>query len=122
MPLRRYTSPEEDSGRWQDFKFRKGDIVVSARSKHGTTWIQTILLLLIHQQTDLPLPLPELSPWLDHLVDPVDTVVARLENQTHRRVIKTHTPLDGLPFDDRVTYVVPARHPLDAAVSLHYQG
>ena len=122
MPARRYVSPEEDSGRWLRFGFREGDIVVSARSKHGTTWVQTILLLLIHQQPDLPAPLAQLSPWLDHLVEPLDAVVARLDAQAHRRVIKTHTPLDGVPLEDEVTYVVIARHPLDAAVSLYYQG
>jgi aryl sulfotransferase len=56
-----------------------------------------------------------LSPWLDHLVEPLDEVVARLDAQTHRRVIKTHTPLDGVPLKQEVTYIVIARHPLDAA-------
>ncbi len=95
MAPHRYSSPDEDSARWDDFAFRSGDIVVSTRSKHGTTWVQTILLLLIHQDPDLPAPLAELSPWLDHLIEPRDAVVARLEAQTHRRVIKTHTPLAG---------------------------
>lgn len=122
MTLRRYTSPDEDSGRWEGFRFREGDIVVSTRSKHGTTWVQTILLLLIHQVPDLPAPLAELAPWLDHLVEPRNEVFARLEQQAHRRVLKTHTPLDGVPQDPRVTYVVAARHPLDAAVSLYHQG
>ena len=107
---RHYTSADEDSARWDKFAFRDGDIVVSTRSKHGTTWVQTILLLLIHQDPDLPAPLAELSPWLDHLVEPRGEVVARLEGQAHRRVIKTHTPLDGVPLDARVTYVVAARH------------
>ncbi|MDP9405032.1 MAG: sulfotransferase domain-containing protein, partial [Actinomycetota bacterium] len=115
-------SPDEDSARWEGFTFREGDVVVSTRSKHGTTWVQTILLLLIHQQPELPAPLSTLSPWLDHLVEPRDAVVARLAAQPHRRVVKTHTPLDGVPLDPRVTYVVAARHPLDAAVSLYHQG
>lgn len=120
--MRRYVSPDEDSARWRDFALRPGDIVVSTRSKHGTTWVQTILLLLIHQRPDLPAPLPALSPWLDHLAEPEDAVFARLEAQRHRRVIKTHTPLDGLPSDPDVTYVVAVRHPLDAAVSLYHQS
>jgi hypothetical protein len=45
-----------------------------------------------------------------------------LEAQRHRRVIKTHTPIDGIPLDARPTYVVIARNPLDAAVSLYHQG
>ncbi|HSK98322.1 MAG TPA: sulfotransferase domain-containing protein [Euzebyales bacterium] len=122
MTVRRYTSPDEDSDRWRGFPFRDGDVVVSARSKHGTTWVQTILLLLIHGRPDLPAPVALLSPWLDHLVEPRDTVVSRLVAQRHRRVIKTHTPLHGVPVDPRAAYVVIARHPLDAAVSLYHQG
>ena len=47
---------------------------------------------------------------------------ARLDAQTHRRFVKTHTPLDGIPIDPRATYIVVARHPLDMAVSLYHQG
>lgn len=121
MPVR-YRSSDEDSARWEDFDHRDGDLVVSTRSKHGTTWMQTILLLLIHGAPPWPASLGDLSPWLDHLVEPHDAVMDRLAAQPHRRVIKTHTPLDGLPLDPRATYVVVARHPLDAAVSLWHQG
>ncbi|MFC3495908.1 sulfotransferase domain-containing protein [Glycomyces rhizosphaerae] len=121
MPYR-YTSPDEDSGRWADFPARPGDIVISTRSKHGTTWTQMICALLAFQTPNLPAPLPELSPWLDWLVVPQDEVFARLEAQTHRRFIKTHTPLDGIPIHPESRYIVAARHPLDAAVSLYHQG
>ena len=120
-PLR-YRSPEEDSARWSGFPFRDGDIVISSRSKTGTTWVQTICALLIFQTPWLPAPLAELSPWLDHLIAPRDEVYAGLAAQRHRRVIKTHTPLDGIPLDPRATYIVTARHPLDLAVSLYHQG
>jgi hypothetical protein len=122
LPVRRYTSPDEDSGRWDGFAFRAGDVVISTRSKHGTTLMQMIVLLLIHQRPDLPARLAHLSPWLDHLVEPRDAVLARLAAQRHRRVIKTHTPLDGVPVDPRAHYIVVARHPLDAAASLYRQG
>jgi aryl sulfotransferase len=118
----RYRSPDEDSDRWIGFPFRDGDIVISARSKTGTTWVQMICALLIFQTPRLPAPLAELSPWLDHLIVPREQVYAQLAAQGHRRFIKTHTPLDGLPFDPRVTYIVTARHPLDMAVSLYHQG
>jgi aryl sulfotransferase len=118
----RYRSPEEDSGRWVDFPFRSGDIVISTRSKSGTTWLQMICALLVFQKPELPAPLIELSPWLDWLITPRDEVYARLAAQPHRRFIKTHTPLDGVPLDDRATYIVVARHPLDMAVSLYHQG
>jgi hypothetical protein len=35
----------------------------------------------------------------------------------HRRFIKTHTPLDGVPRRDEVTYIAVIRHPLDVALS-----
>ena len=121
-PPFRYRSPEEDSARWLGFPFRDGDIVISTRSKTGTTWVQMICALLIFQDPALPAPLGRLSPWLDHLVRPVDEVYAQLAAQPHRRFIKTHTPLDGIPLDARATYLVTARHPLDMAVSLYHQG
>jgi len=121
VPLR-YRSPDEDSGRWSSFAFRPGDVVISTRSKHGTTWMQMICALLVLQTTELPAPLAELSPWLDWLVLPQDEVLDRLQRQQHRRFLKTHTPLDGVPLDPQASYVVVCRHPLDAAVSLYHQG
>lgn len=118
----RYVSPDEDSGRWQGFPFRPGDIVISTRSKSGTTWMQMICALLIFQTPEPPAPLAAMSPWLDWLVQPKDEVYALLSAQRHRRFIKTHTPLDGIPLDPRATYIVVARHPLDAAVSMYHQG
>ncbi|HWD56017.1 MAG TPA: sulfotransferase domain-containing protein [Acidimicrobiales bacterium] len=120
--MKHYRSPDEDSARWWDFEFRDGDVVVSTRSKSGTTWVQMICLLLVFGDPRLPGPLGELSPWLDWLVSPKEEVYALLDAQQHRRVIKTHTPLDGVPLDDRATYVVVARHPLDMAVSLYHHS
>jgi hypothetical protein len=118
----RYRSDEEDSARWLDFPFRDGDIVISTRSKSGTTWMQMICALLVLGTPEPPAPLAELSPWLDWLAEPRDAVYARLAAQRHRRFVKTHTPLDGVPLDDRAHYVVVARHPLDMAVSLWHQA
>ena len=119
---RRYVSPDEDSARWASFPFREGDIVISTRSKHGTTWMQMICALLVLRTPDLPEPLGEMSPWLDRLTAPEADLFADLADQHHRRFLKTHTPLDGIPLEPEVTYIVVARHPLDAAVSLYHQG
>ncbi|WP_345648297.1 sulfotransferase domain-containing protein [Streptomyces tremellae] len=115
-----------NSARWDDFPVRDGDIVVSTPPKCGTTWAQMICALLIFQTPDLPQPLETLSPWLDQppwldRLRPQEEVFARLAQQEHRRVIKTHTPLDGLPLDPRVSYIVVARHPLDRALSVYHQ-
>jgi len=118
----RYQSALEDSARWDGFVFRPGDIVISAPSKAGTTWTQMICALLVFQTPELPAPLTTLSPWLDMRVRPVGDVHARLEAQTHRRFVKTHTPLDGLPMDRRVTYLAVGRDPRDIVVSLRHHG
>lgn len=117
----RYRSPIEDSARWLAFPFRAGDIVISSRAKTGTTWLQMICALLIFQTPQPPAPLGQLSPWLDDVFAPLEELYARLAAQPHRRFIKTHTPLDGLPAYPGVSYIVTGRHPLDAAVSLYHQ-
>lgn len=113
----RYRSYAADSIRWEGFPFRDGDIVLSTPGKCGTTWMQMICALLVLQTPDLDQPLTQLSPWLDMLTADRDELVAALEAQPHRRFIKTHTPLDGLPLDDQVTYVSIGRDPRDAGFS-----
>ncbi len=113
----RYRSWLADSSRWDDFRFRPGDIVISTPAKSGTTWMQMICALLVFGDARLARPLTELSPWLDLATRPISDVFATLEAQRHRRFIKTHTPLDGLPFDERATYICVGRDPRDAAIS-----
>lgn len=114
---RQYKNFVWNSDRWDGFDFRDGDIVISTPPKCGTTWMQMQCALLLFRTPDLPAPLATLSPWLDMNTRPLDEVRGDLEAQTHRRFIKTHTPLDGLPWDERVTYVHVARDPRDAALS-----
>jgi hypothetical protein len=123
----RYRSFLADSGRWEGFALRPADIIISTPPKCGTTWAQMICALLIFQTPpptppfDRPLDLT--SPWLEMLTRPRADVVADLEAQTHRRFIKSHTPLDGLPGGDGVTYLCVGRDPRDAAVSMrHHLG
>ena len=106
-----------DSDRWNGFAFRDGDIVISTAAKCGTTWMQMQCALLLFRTPDLPAPLATLSPWLDMNTRPLADVRADLDAQTHRRFIKTHTPLGRLPWDERVTYVHVARDPRDVALS-----
>jgi hypothetical protein len=80
-----------------------------------------ICALLIFQSPQLPAPLWRLSPWLDPPDVPAEQVAAELAGQRHRRFIKTHTPLAAIPDDARVTYIVTARHPVDAFISMYHQ-
>lgn len=77
VPPVRYRSHDEDSAHWLDFPFRSGDIVISTRSKSGTTWVQMMCALLVFQTPQLPSKLSTLSPWLDWLVNPRDDVHVR---------------------------------------------
>jgi hypothetical protein len=113
----RYRTWLADSARWDGFAFRPGDIVISTPAKCGTTWAQMICALLVFGDARLPAPLTELSPWLDIRTERLADVRRTLAAQRHRRFIKTHTPLDGLPQDERVTYVCVGRDPRDVAIS-----
>jgi aryl sulfotransferase len=116
-PLRRYRGFMADSARWERFSFRPDDVVISTPSKCGTTWMQAIVEMLVLDRVELGAPIATISPWLDMLIHTDDEVFGLLQEQTHRRVIKTHTPLDGVPRLPSVTYICLIRHPLDVAMS-----
>lgn len=117
-PVHRYQHLDWDSGRWDGFEGRAGDIYVCTCYKSGTTWTQMIAALLVFQTTDLPAPLNELSPWVDLVTDSAEAMHARLAEQSHRRILKTHTPLDGLRWHADARYLYVARDPRDVFVSM----
>ena len=112
-----YRTMMTDSERWERFVHRPGDIVICTPPKSGTTWTQMLCALMIFDGPAFPAGLDAMSPWLDLLIRSEDEVFAIYEAETHRRFIKTHTPLDGLPLRDDVHYVVVGRDPRDVLVS-----
>lgn len=122
QPEREYRNWVMDSRRWQHYHPRPGDIVVATYPKCGTTWMQRIVNLLIFRSTD-PRPVSKLSPWYDMRTGPpVEVLNEALDSQAHRRAIKTHLPLDGLPFYDDVRYIHVARDGRDACLSFHHHA
>jgi len=117
-PRHRYAHLDWDSARWEGFQARDGDIYICTCYKSGTTWTQMIAALLVFQSPDLPAPLNELSPWVDLVTDTKEEMHARLAAQTHRRILKTHTPLDGLTWHPSARYLFVARDPRDVFVSM----
>ncbi len=105
-----------DSTRWNAFKFRDDDVVVATYVKSGTTWMQQIVSQLIFGGPDA-LQVHELSPWVDLRIIPQE-VIDGLESQTHRRVIKTHLPVEALVFWPEAKYIYIGRDGRDAAWSL----
>ncbi len=123
--LHEYTNhPIIDSTRWRAYNHRPGDIVISTSYKTGTTWMQTIVANLIFQDGVFPAPVSVMSPWLDMGIPPLDQISLALEAQTHRRFIKTHLALDGLPFFETSRYVVVGRDVRDVVMSIwnHHSG
>lgn len=117
-----YQNHHLDTTRWNGFAPRAGDIVISTSYKAGTTLTQTIIANLLFPDGELPGRVTEFMPWLEMRIPPIEGVLAKLEAQTHRRCIKSHLALDGLPFFDEVQYVVVGRDPRDVFMSLvnHY--
>ena len=108
-----------DSTVWNDFAFRDDDIVVGTYAKSGTTWTQQIVSQLVFQG-DPDVAMHDISPWVDLRVPPATVKLAALEAQTHRRVVKTHLPLDALTFSPRAKYVYIARDGRDVVFSFHH--
>jgi hypothetical protein len=115
---RRYRTFVSDSARWTGFEFRPGDIVITTPAKCGTTWTQMICALLIFQTPEFDRPLAEITPWLDMQTRHLDSVFADLAAQQHRRFIKTHTPIDGIPLSDQIVYISVMRDPRDVGISM----
>jgi aryl sulfotransferase len=117
-----YENHHLDSPRWERFETRPGDIVITTAYKSGTTWMQTIVANLLFQDGDIPGPIMEISPWVDMRPKDFSEVQAITSQQTHRRFLKTHLPLDGIPFKSDLSYIYVGRDLRDVFMSMwnHY--
>lgn len=115
---REYQSHHFDSTIWNDFKFRDGDIVISTYAKSGTTWMQQIVSqILFNGQENLPTA--DMSPWLDMRVPPKEVKLPMVEQQTHRRFLKTHLPVDAIVFSPKAKYIYIGRDGRDVVWSFY---
>jgi aryl sulfotransferase len=113
-----------DSTRWEQYKPRDNDIVISTSLKSGTTWMQMIVTNLVLGPTEAA-SVFEISPWIEaRIFMSIEDEIRILEAQTHRRFVKTHLPLDGLPYFPQVKYIVVGRDARDVFMSLwnHYSN
>ena len=109
--------PIINGNRWQSYIHRPDDIVITTSYKAGTTWMQTIVANLLFQDGDFPAPVTAMAPWLDMDMVPLDDIINRLEAQTQRRAIKTHLPLDGMPYYETMKYIYVCRDGRDVFMS-----
>ncbi len=113
-----YVSTLTDNRIWDRFPLRDGDVIVATPPKCGTTWTQALVLSLLFGKPGMDQEMDRLSVWLDPGFRDQDDLVRIFEAQDHRRCIKTHTPLDGITYDPKCTYIAVYRHPIDAHFSM----
>jgi aryl sulfotransferase len=106
-----------NSAAWDNFKFRDDDIILATYAKSGTTWMQQILAQLIFNGAE-GIEVSKLSPWYDLRIMPPEAL-AGLEEQTHRRFVKTHLPVDALVFSPKAKYIYVGRDGRDMVWSLY---
>jgi len=116
--LKPYRTAVFDNRRWAKVAPRPDDIFVCTPPKCGTTWTQTIVNSLIFPDGNSPGPVMTVSPWLEAEFIPLDEMMARLDAQTHRRSIKSHTPADGIPWFGGAKYIFVGRDGRDAFMSM----
>lgn len=112
-----YLGPLTDNRRWDKVDIRPDDVIVVTPPKCGTTWMQTIVALLLSGDPEVETELSIKMPWVDIRFREMSEVATRLHAMTHRRSMKSHTPMDGLPLDPHAQYFCVFRHPLDAHFS-----
>ena len=112
-----YLGPQTDNRRWDMVTIRDDDVFVVTPPKSGTTWMQTIVALLFSGDPEVETELSVKMPWVDIRIREMVEVADRLEAMPHRRSMKSHTPMDGLPVHDKAQYLCVFRHPLDAHFS-----
>lgn len=115
-PSREWNRVHSAPRQWSSVVMRPGDVVISTPPKCGTTLMQGIVCSLLWPKGDAPDDLWETSPWIDLRFNDSDTF-ANFEAQTHRRFLKTHTPADAIPIDDRCRYISVYRDLRDALMS-----
>jgi aryl sulfotransferase len=105
-----------DSTVWDRFQFRDDDVVIASWGKSGTTWMQQIVGQLIFNGAE-NVDTSELSPWIDLRVLPPEAL-ASVDQQKHRRFVKTHLPVDALVFSPTAKYLYVGRDGRDVLCSM----
>ena len=113
-----YVNDTLNSNNWNHVNFRDDDIVVCTALKTGTTWMLRILSLLIHQDLTVSSEVMK-TPWPDYrLLASIEDEVKEMDQIEHRRFIKCHVPLDGIPYNENVKYIHVSRELHDAFFAL----
>ena len=122
FPRREYRTWMFDSRRWRHYSPRPDDIVIATYPSAAQPGCSVLSVSSCFRRRS-PYRSCRFPPWIDRrFPQPIEAVVAQIEAQKHRRFLKSHLPLDGLPFYDDVKYIHVARDGRDACISFHNHG
>jgi aryl sulfotransferase len=111
--------PNRDSTIWNSFAFREGDIVIANWGKSGCTWLQQIVCQLVFDGRE-DVMVRDISPWVEFPLPSPRETLRFLDAQTHRRVVKTHLPVDALVYSPSAKYLYVGRDGRDIVWSLFH--
>lgn len=121
-----------DTKFWDQVELVDNDIFINTPAKAGTTWTQEIVAQLLYDGDYTSKmgakTIFELSPWPAVTVGPPEMKVGTMKQQLEdpnvpRRIIKTHEPVETLPFNPKSKYLFVSRDYRDIVWSMynHYK-
>ncbi len=108
----------QDPTNWDYVEFRHGDVMCANWAKAGITWLQQIVLQLIHGG-DASVYVRDSGIWLDWWTVDKRTLKQEIDKLPGRRVFKTHLPADALNLLAEVKYIYIGRDVRDVVWSFH---
>ena len=99
------------------YKAKDSDIFVCSFAKCGTTWVQNIVWLIIHDGESFEGCMADTIPML--VFDGCEGVEA-IDDSVYPRIVKTHLPYSMTPQNPNTKYIYITRNPKDALVSFYY--
>lgn len=108
----------QDSRNWEMITLREGDVVAANWAKAGITWLQQILVQLVHDGRP-DVAVRDTVIWPDWWSIPKDALKAWTDSLTGRRIFKTHLPADALELSPLARYIYIGRDARDVVWSFY---
>lgn len=118
QPKRVLRTNHFDTTKWDWIDLHKGDIVIATAYKSGTTWVQNVVKELLYIDQVAPSEFIACSTWFDFRLPSHETHKPILRSFKGRKLLKTHSPLDAIPFSREIKYIYVGRDGRDCFMSL----